>query len=403
MANRGEKTRHEGVYRLPDGRWRIQATTRLGDRIVASQKTLPAHVPLREVNAARAELVLSLVQTHTHGVPPVPAMSETRRRAREKPNTTVSDFAERWLARKKLEVRPHTLEGYCDVLCSRILPVLGHVPIAELSREHILGWRAWAQRQVHQRGGPLTPATLTGWWRVLRAMLNDLIADHGLEQNLTFRVRPPTSDKARVRTDAALTADELGRVLAVVRTDHPEWFAEVYTLALAGMRPSELYALTWGDVDLADGTLYIGKSYVRGHTGRPKKDRARRIGLTEEMVGVLQAHFAAQPGPPEAPVFRGTTGRRRDTTSLYAMLRAAGEKAGVPFRVGNQVLRYTANTLLREVGVPDEIVRARLGHVTREMGHRYFKGHLDAQREATEKMQSAVAHPGRRQVKGQQG
>lgn len=80
----------------------------------------------------------------------------------------------------------------------------------------------------------------------------------------------------------------------------------------------------------------------------------------------------------------------RDVTTLKNVLVECGHEAGISFAVGPQILRYTANTLMREAGIADEIVRDRLGHTTREMGHQYFKGHLDAQRDAVKEIEGAL-------------
>jgi len=220
--------------------------------------------------------------------------------------------------------------------------------------------------------------------------LGDLIVDYELSPQLVFKVKSPRSDKPRVRTNEALTASQLGTLLAVVKEMHPGFFAEAYTLAMSGMRPGELYALTWGDADLAEGRLVVSKSVVQGKVGKPKNGRTRVVAMTDGMHDVLEAHRADKPGLPTALVFPNKSGGYRSDTTLHHLLVSCGTAAGIPFRVGPQVLRYTANTLLREAGVADEIVRDRLGHTTREMGHRYFKGHIEAQKAAVEGLRVAV-------------
>ena len=94
-----KKTRHEGVYRMSDGRWQIRVTRRdpqgkRHDRL----RYLEAEVSLEAAALARAELAAELA-------------GDLDLLAREaspgRRPTTLSDYAERWLVRKA----PHLLVG----------------------------------------------------------------------------------------------------------------------------------------------------------------------------------------------------------------------------------------------------------------------------------------------------
>lgn len=382
MAERGKKTKHEGVFRKKSGAWLITVALRHQGGFKSLQRTLTKQHSEAEAVEARARLRVELEQCLQAGTVIQTSIAS-------KP-TTIGDFAEQWLKRKQADWRPKTRSDNLSVLAERILPHLGHIAVEELHRTHILAWRSWAESQKTEKGAPYAAGTLGLWWRVLRGMLGDLIVDHELNTNLVFKVKAPRSDKPRVRTDAALTAEQLGKLLSVVKGKHPGFYAEVFILAMAGCRPGELYALTWGDIDLLEGKLTISKSVVQGNVGKPKNGKTRIVALTDGMRVVLQAHKDQHPGLPAALVFPSEAGTHRSDTTLHHMLFECGQKVGIQFRVGPQVLRYTANTLLREAGVADEIVRDRLGHTTREMGHRYFKGHLEAQKAAVEKLHAAV-------------
>ena len=387
MTKRGSKTRHPGVYKQKNGGWVIQAVIRQDGQYHTLQRTLPASATVREAVTARAALVDELRDK-------VAAMEEVGAELEVVPmgpTGTVADYAERWIERKAGgELRMKVAEDYATILSRRVLPRLGHVEVADLQRWHVLDWRQWAETRRRKDGSRYGKATLALWWRVMRSMLNDLICDHDLHPNLTFRIRPPAGGADRRRVEVALTAEQLAGLLAAVQTQYSDWYAEVYTLVFSGMRPSALYALTWGDVDFDGGFILIDKSVVGGHLGRPKNNRPRKVALTDGMRAVLLAHREARTGLPGATLFPAVNGRRRDTTTLYALLKAASKQAGLPVTAGPQVLRYTHNTLLREAGVPDEIVRERLGHVSREMGHRYFKGHIEAQRLAVEGLAKVI-------------
>ena len=382
QGDRGRKTRTPGVYKKKDGSFLVQVVVRHDGKFKQRQLTLPAGTPEAEVIAARARLRMDAEQAKVQ--------EPVRPEVQAPPIITVASYCKRWIVRKKSDWRPKTLADNVAVLSERVLPVVGEKPVADLARTDVLDWREWAQHQRMASGQPYSPATLALWWRVFRCLLNDLIVDHALSTLLTFRVKPPTSEKGRVRANEALTLLQLRKLLSEVGASHPDWYAEVFILAYSGLRPGELYALVWGDIDLDGGRLTITKSVVKGHVGKPKNGRTRIIALTETMVAVLREHRGPHTPLPNVTVFPSINGKVRDDTTLYHFLTEVAQDIGIGFKVGPQVMRYTANTLLREAGVADEIVRDRLGHATREMGHRYFKGHIDAQKEAVEKLQAAV-------------
>ena len=57
MADRGKKTRHDGIYKLKDGRWLLQVVLRVGGKRKTEEKRLPAHVLERDAVAARAQML----------------------------------------------------------------------------------------------------------------------------------------------------------------------------------------------------------------------------------------------------------------------------------------------------------------------------------------------------------
>lgn len=380
-TQRGTKTKHTGVFRREDGAWLVQVTLRDRGRFRSMERTLPATTTESEAVAFRAQLKVDLERARSTRAPNPPRVTRS---------TTVSDYCEQWVKRKRMDWRPKTLHDNVDVLADRVLPIIGHIPLKELQRADIMSWCTWAQSQRISAEKPYADGTLALWWRVMRGMLNDMIADHELSPSLTFRIKPPRSGKPRVKADGALTMTQLRALLQIIRAKRPAWYAEVYLMAMTGMRPGELYALTWEDVDLENGTVTISKSVVKGKVDRPKNGRTRVVALTETMVTVLRDHRTKRPGPQTELLFASMRHTFRDVTTLKNVLVECGHEAGIAIAVGPQILRYTANTLMREAGIADEIVRDRLGHMTREMGHRYFKGHLDAQRTAVAEIEGAL-------------
>lgn len=76
-----------------------------------------------------------------------------------------------------------------------------------------------------------------------------------------------------------------------------------------GMRPSEATGLTWGDVDLVAGRVFVRRSRVVGILGAPKTDDSRRtVRLSAPAAGLLRELRPLHPAD-TAPVFTTPTGR----------------------------------------------------------------------------------------------
>jgi integrase len=386
-----QKTKYAGVFRLPDGRWLIEATQRDHDRKrVFRNRVLEASLTLEEAARERAALVLDLAE-------------EIRQRAEAArapepdpgPRTTLADFSERWIELKterKLKGSTRTL--YKDVLAHRILPVLGEVPIEKLTRRRSEEWVAWAEAQRTEDGEHYAVDTLRGWWRVCKQILRDAAAEAGLPDPVN-RVRPPDSPVTRRTERGTLSPEQIGKLLAAVEERHPGWYAQVYVCIFSGMRPGELYALTWDDVDYREGIIRIRRAVRRGEVGTTKTGDPRDAAITGQMRQILEAQrrklVAEQhPGLKLGLVFPADTGGYRGSEALLKVLGQAGKLARLPVKVGPRVLRRTFNSRAVEAGVDKVVLRGQLGHSSEEMTEHYFEGHAEPKREIVRSLEKRV-------------
>ncbi len=140
--------------------------------------------------------------------------------------------------------------------------------------------------------------------------------------------------------------------------------AEAVCLALdTGIRRGELLGLTWSDIDLEQGKLYIRRNVVETSIGKliqtPKTDDSNRvIQLLPETIDMLtklkqnSTHeyvFCQQDGQPRSP---------RHFSKLYTQV---CEKAGID-NSKFHTLRHTHATEALESGMDAKVVSERLGH-----------------------------------------
>lgn len=135
------------------------------------------------------------------------------------------------------------------------------------------------------------------------------------------------------------------------------------TAYAAGLRVSEVAALTVGDVD-------SGRMVMRIAHGKGGKERY--VMLSAALLGILRSYWRlARP-----PVFL-FPGRTPDTpvdpTVLHAACRSAAAAAGLGKRVSVHVLRHSFATHLLESGVDIRIIQVLLGHENLSTTARYTR------------------------------
>jgi integrase len=363
MPRKGFTRVSPGVWLAPDGRYWIRAVRKRAGRRVEVERFAKAGTEAAAKQERAALLREAAAKLTAAQAPPTPRRD------------TLADYVERWVVAKAERVRPGTIDHYIDVLGRALLPVLGSMPIESITRADVDRWVAWAEAQESRSGRPYSTATLNSWWRVVAQVLRDASGDL-MTPDPTRRVSPPKSSVRGVRQSETLTPAQLAQLLATVKSTWPIWYAEVYTLAFSGMRPSELYALRWDDIDEAQGVITISRSVVRGNVSATKTDAPREAGLHAQMAAVLKAHrarlmAAKHPGVAGGLVFPARSGRHRGTSALGKMLRLASRTAGLRVTVGPLMLRRTFNTLSVLGSVDRIVLRAQLGHTDEAMTERY--------------------------------
>ncbi len=136
------------------------------------------------------------------------------------------------------------------------------------------------------------------------------------------------------------------------------------TLAMTGLRRSELIGLDWGDVTL-DGprpSLLVR----RGKGGRP-----RRQPLPRELARRLSRWRSEREASASDPVFCGLGGARLQPTILAGIIHRSATRAGIDKHVTAHTLRHTAATWLRQATGDTRLVAEYLGHADLSTVSRY--------------------------------
>lgn len=283
---------------------------------------------------------------------------------------TLNGYLDRWLAESVgANRRPRTLEDYRRFLDRYARPALGARKLETLTAMDLQGLVSSISRET-------SPHAAARTHRVLSAALRQAVKWRLLSRSPSEGVTMPREARSE-RT--VLTAEQAARFAKeAARRRH----GLIYTLTLAtGMRPAEVQALRWRDVDLDAGELRIERALVwldngrRWEIGEPKTKLSRRaIPLPRFIVRDLGAYRAEQARSRlrRAPnyVDHGLVFASRDGGPMHRRnLRARVflpiiTAADLPTSLRWYDLRHTCATLLLAAGENPRVVSERLGHST---------------------------------------
>lgn len=341
------------VRHLGDDRYRVTMYVGVDERTGRQrQKTRVIHAPTlqrarRDASAVetamRAELAEGLI-------------------ARE----SVAGYVRQWLDENAQTKSPGTMASYRHY-ANGIVGQFGRMLMVDLKPRDVRSWYA----KLATAG--TSPATISHYHSVLRAICRQAWADGEVTKPATFGIKLARADHVAMRlpTERAF--------MSIIGNAHGD-LATVQLLALAtGMRRGELVALRWSD--LHGRALHVARSLteVRGSVkpGPTKGKRSRIVALDDGTMRMLAAHRAAQVG---FAAQLGATVDKRSDRFMFADFRTdpRGRSPYAPTWVTHgwvrtckvarvsgvrfHDLRHRHATTLLEAGVPLHVVSARLGH-----------------------------------------
>jgi integrase len=306
-----------------------------------------------------------------------------------------------WL-RSRHKIRPTTAAGYEYVL-QPVRGELGDLAVQDLTRRHIddliVKLRAGSLERPGGRARKAWSARSCNYMLgALSQVLAQLVAEGRLARNVAGLVdRVP----GKARKFETFTAHQVAEVLNGIANDRNR---HAWHLALAGLRRGEIAGLRWGDVNLGQRTLRIGKTRV-DVGGRaldqddPKTASAGRVlpipdALLSELTAAKARQAAERLALGEAYSGRGhvvcnEAGEPYHPSTLSTMWQAAIKNLDVP-QVRLHDARHTCATLMHLQGVPIALVAAWLGHADVSFTLRTY---VHAQPEALEVAARSFAPP----------
>jgi integrase/recombinase XerC len=216
----------------------------------------------------------------------------------------------------------------------------------------------------HRRG--LTPKSLQRRLSACRSFYQWLLRHGRIAANPVASLRAP---KAARKLPQVLDVDEAVQ-LVEVPTDAPLGQRDRALLELlysSGLRVSELCALRWHDLDLAEGQVTV--------LGKGSKQRMVPVG--SHARAALEAWRAESAAKADAPVFPGRGGKPITPRAVQLRLRQLAQRQGLFKRVHPHLLRHTFASHVLESSGDLRGVQELLGHA--DLGTTQIYTHLDFQ------------------------
>ena len=290
---------------------------------------------------------------------------------------SISDLLDYYLENyAKANLTENAYKTYERLARRQIKPAIGKYDFATAKKEVFINlFNSLAKKY--------TKKTLKTIKVVINGAYNMALDLDWIESSPLSRVRIPENTKQRKKKEP-ISQEEFNRLIQDVG-EESDYYIPIMIGWYTGMRIGEVLALTWDDVDLANGIIHIRKQVIDHKISSLKttsSERDIRIGHT--LIDTLLAernrqNIAREKYGPEYITYRDWQGiveeSRADTFDYVcrrpwgkAICRASlqwkcariAEFLGKPFSF--HAMRHSHSTLLIEAGATVKAVQERLGH-----------------------------------------
>lgn len=273
----------------------------------------------------------------------------------------VEAYLEHLVVERRLSA--HTTENYRRDLVALLewMDAGGIADFADIDGERLRGFIAGE----HRRG--LSPKSLQRRLSALRSFFRYLLKRGRLAANPAQGLRAP---KAPRKLPQILDPDEMTQ-LVEVPTDAPLGLRDRALLELlysSGLRVSELCALRWRDLDLAEALVRVSG----------KGGKVRIVPVGSHALAALAQWKDDQRAATEAPVFPGRAGKPITPRAVQLRLRQLAQQQGIWKRVHPHLLRHSFASHVLESSGDLRGVQELLGHA--DIATTQIYTHLDFQR-----------------------
>lgn len=298
---------------------------------------------------------------------------------------TVRDLVQQYIDRRVAYRKwaPATINLNQRMAATHIYPPIGDLRILAVDPSRLQQW-------IDQLAQSLSVNTIRKCLAILSGAYTQAVALKMLLENPCRHLELPEDER---RGRSTWTEAEVAAVDAALRDD-PFWLALYRVMLLTGMRPGELRALTWSDVDFTANRIRIRRTVTTSAEGKlivgatTKTGHVRYVALAPGARSALLAWQAAQVRRSLKPdtdfVFPSPAGKPLNQTHWRLFHDDLCQRAQVA-RTTLHGLRHVFATLAMKNGLHPKVVSEMLGHKTVHIT-------LDTYSHVSTELQDASAH-----------
>lgn len=308
---------------------------------------------------------------------------------------TLKQWLPTWLKDyKAINLKPKIYDVYEMQINHNIIPEIGHIELKELRQQDIQKF----YNKKYNNGKGLSSATIRKIHNIINSALNQAVENNLMHKNVAKNLQLPKLVKPQVK---AFTLNEQMMFFEAAK-EYRLYNAFVVNVD-TGLRAGELLALTWNDVDLANGLITINKNIMNVKNrdknadtknklivqDSPKTEASNRtIPLTKRSLAILKEMYDKKTCNIVFPSEKNNyISLRNYQRTFYKVL----EKAGIE-KCSLHVLRDSFVTRCFEKNVQTKVISEMVGHA--KMAHTtdiYTHIMLDVKRDAVNALDELYA------------
>lgn len=279
---------------------------------------------------------------------------------------TIAALLDEFISTAEKSMEESSLATYRSSIKTHLKPAFGHIPVKDITP---------AQIRSFIKGLTLTLKSIRNLLIPLRHIFAEALNDDLIEKNPMDRiVVEKLVAKEQVSSGYVVDPFNESERIAIIKYSKGQTRNLIQFSFYTGLRPSELIAVEWGDVDWIAGTIRIQRAVVNRHKkGTKTKAGTRDIYLLPPALSALNAQkqhtYLAGWRIFHHPVTLAPL--EHDDQIRRAMWIRELKLAGVRYRNPYQ-MRHTYASMLLSAGENPLWVATQMGHVDTEMITRIY-------------------------------
>lgn len=280
---------------------------------------------------------------------------------------TFGEFATRWLNDYAIPIcKPNVIKSYRCNLKNRILPELGNYYLSEITpiviNTFLANLKQSTTQYAYRENTFLSEGSIKKIYSIVRAILQEAYRNDLILVNPCSKVTLKFAQKVEEDTIHYYDAITYKRVLALLEKESSDNKYVIEFALKTGCRRSEIFGVTWADIDFENKILTINKTRQKDPTKGNRmtvqacknNSSIRKITVPDSLLDSLKEYHKKH--LKNVFVFENI-----DYDCLTSWFRKWQRKNNIP-RIKFHDLRHTHATLLLYKNIDIKTISERLGH-----------------------------------------